>query len=59
MLERQQHALRDDARDAAPRLPVSLSGEINAATRYDPGVVSLWSQATMLIIHVQFSAHKP
>ncbi|KAI4714302.1 hypothetical protein J4E89_001752 [Alternaria sp. Ai002NY15] len=33
MLERQQHALRDDARDAAPRLPVSLSGEINAATR--------------------------
>ncbi|RYN44563.1 hypothetical protein AA0114_g9910 [Alternaria tenuissima] len=34
MLEKQQqHALRDEARDAVPRLPVSLSGEINAATR--------------------------
>jgi len=32
MLEKQEHAARDEGRDA-PRLPVSLSGEINAATR--------------------------
>lgn len=36
MLEKQEYALRDDeARHDAPRLPLSLSGEINAATRYD------------------------
>ncbi|XP_014562312.1 hypothetical protein COCVIDRAFT_32751 [Bipolaris victoriae FI3] len=34
MLERQEYALRDDeARHDAPGLPLSLSGEINAATR--------------------------
>ncbi|KAG9380682.1 Heme-oxygenase multi-domain protein [Pyrenophora tritici-repentis] len=33
MLEKQGHAAREEGRDASPRLPVSLSGEINAATR--------------------------
>ncbi|CAA9961577.1 Heme-oxygenase multi-domain protein [Pyrenophora teres f. maculata] len=33
MLEEQDRGVRDEARDASPRLPVSLSGEINAATR--------------------------
>jgi hypothetical protein len=34
MLEKQEGAIGEEGRDAAPRLPVSLSGEINAATRY-------------------------
>lgn len=36
MLEKQEYVPRDDeARHDTPRLPLSLSGEINAATRYD------------------------
>jgi hypothetical protein len=34
MLEKQEGAVREEGGDAALRLPVSLSGEINAATRY-------------------------
>ncbi|KNG45731.1 heme oxygenase-like protein [Stemphylium lycopersici] len=33
MLEKQEYAPREEARDGAPRLPLSLSGEINSATR--------------------------
>ncbi|KAF1937475.1 heme oxygenase-like protein [Clathrospora elynae] len=33
ILERQQGAVHEAGRDAAPRLPISLSGEINVATR--------------------------
>jgi hypothetical protein len=55
MLEKQQQdALRDEARDAVPRLPVSLSGEINAATRYafPLAMVDSKSESRLLTIHL-------